>query len=190
MRLYDFMSQVFDYGTSDLEKLSEFLRQLTRLLPSEEAGGDVDVSGLELRRVRQIDQGKANISLSGDQDTPGLRGITGVGSGVSRQDPQQELLSEVVARINALFGADRRTHSRRSSTTTGSLLPRHPGNHDRRSGSGTRVLLTHPHRRLVTAERDVPMAAGPVGARYDTPGCRIAASARVKSAETNSTSAH
>ena len=34
------------------------------------------------------------------------RGITGVGSGVSRQDPQQALLSEVVARINALFGSE------------------------------------------------------------------------------------
>ncbi len=26
VRLYDFMSQVVDYGTSDLEKLAEFLR--------------------------------------------------------------------------------------------------------------------------------------------------------------------
>lgn len=106
VRLYDFMSQVVDYGTSDLEKLAEFLRQLTRLLPSDETGVDVDVSGLELRRVRQIDQGKAEIGLSGDQDTPGLRGITGVGSGVSHQDPQHELLSQVVARINALFGTE------------------------------------------------------------------------------------
>jgi type I restriction enzyme R subunit len=106
VRLYDFMSQVLDYGTSDLEKLAEFLRQLTRLLPSDEVGIDVDVSGLELRRVRQIDQGKADIGLSGDQATPGLRGITGIGSGVSRQDSQQALLSEVVARINALFGSE------------------------------------------------------------------------------------
>lgn len=106
VRLYDFMSQVVDYGTSDLEKLAEFLRQLSRLLPSDDPGADADVSGLELRRVRQIDQGKADIGLSGDQDTPGLRGITGVGSGVSRPDPQQVLLSEVVARINALFGAE------------------------------------------------------------------------------------
>ncbi len=106
VRLYDFMSQVVDYGTSDLEKLAEFLRQLTRLLAVDEPGADVDVSGLELRRVRQIDQGKADIGLSGDQPTPSLQGITGVGSGVSRQDPQQALLSEVVARINALFGSE------------------------------------------------------------------------------------
>jgi type I restriction enzyme R subunit len=106
VRLYDFMSQVVDYGTSDLEKLAEFLRQLTRILPGDDRGADVDVSGLELRRVRQIDQGKASIALSGDEDTPSLPGISGVGSHRSRQDPQHELLSEVVARINALFGSE------------------------------------------------------------------------------------
>lgn len=63
------------------------------------------MSGLELRRVRQIEQGKADIGLSGDQNTPGLSGITGVGSGV-RPDPQQELLSDIIARINSLFGAE------------------------------------------------------------------------------------
>lgn len=106
VRLYDFMSQVVDYATTDLEKLAEFLRQLARLLPSDDPGADADVSGLELRRVRQIDQGRADIGLSGDQTTPGLSGITGVGSGVARPDPQQELLSEVIARINSLFGAE------------------------------------------------------------------------------------
>lgn len=106
VRLYDFMSQVVDYGTSDLEKLAAFLRQLHRLLAVDKPGADVDISGLELRNVRQINQGKADIGLSGDQDTPSLAGITGVGSGVSRQDPQQELLSEVVSRINALFGSE------------------------------------------------------------------------------------
>lgn len=106
VRLYDFMSQSVDYGTTDLEKLAEFLRQLTRLLVTDEPGTDVDVSGLELRRVRQIDQGTADIALTGNQDTPALRGITGVGSGVARPDEQQELLSQVVERINALFGAE------------------------------------------------------------------------------------
>lgn len=106
VRLYDFMSQVVDYATSDLEKLAEFLRQLSRLLPGDEQTAGVDVSGLELRRVRQIDQGKADIGLSGDRETPSLLGITGVGSRASRLEPQQELLSDVVARINALFDAE------------------------------------------------------------------------------------
>lgn len=106
VRLYDFMSQVVDYGTSDLEKLAEFLRQLVRLLPTDGADPDADVSGLELRRVRQIDQGRVDIALLGDQETPSLQGITGLGSRVSRQDPQQALLSEVVSRINELFGSE------------------------------------------------------------------------------------
>ena len=106
VRLYDFMSQVVDFATSDLEKLAEYLRQLTRVLPSTDGATDVDVSGLEMRRVRQIDQGKADIGLTGDHITPALPGITGIGSHISRQDSQQELLSQVVARINSLFGAE------------------------------------------------------------------------------------
>src|SRR5699024_9180842 len=106
VRLYDFVSQGVDYGTSDREKLAEFLRQLVRLLPTDGADPDVDVSGLELRRVRQINQGRVDIAMLGDQETPSLQGITGLGSRVSRQDPQQALLSEVVSRINELFGAE------------------------------------------------------------------------------------
>lgn len=106
VRLYDFMSQVVDYGTSDLEKLAEFLRQLVHLLPTDGADLDVDVPGLQLRRVRQIDQGMADIALSGDQETPGLQGITGIGTRVSHQDPQQALLSEVVSKINELFSSE------------------------------------------------------------------------------------
>lgn len=66
----------------------------------------MDESGLELRQVRQDDRGKADIGLFGDLNTPELPAITGVGTHVSRQDPQQELLSEIVARINALLGAE------------------------------------------------------------------------------------
>jgi type I restriction enzyme R subunit len=103
VRLYDFMSQVVDYATTDLEKLAEFLRQLVRLLAVDDPRADVDLSGIVLKRVRQIDQGTADIALSGSQETPALKSITGVGSGVTREDPQQVLLSEVIAKINTLF---------------------------------------------------------------------------------------
>lgn len=105
VRLYDFMSQVLDYATTDLEKLAEFLRQLVRLLAVDDPRADVDLSGIVLKRVRHIDQGKAAIALSGDQETPGLRGVTGIGTAVAR-DPQQVLLSEVIAKINSLFGGE------------------------------------------------------------------------------------
>ena len=67
---------------------------------------DVDLSGIVLKRVRQIDQGTADIALSGSLETPALKGITGVGSGVTRDDPQQVLPSEVIAKINTLFGGE------------------------------------------------------------------------------------
>ncbi|MFD9749336.1 type I restriction endonuclease subunit R [[Kitasatospora] papulosa] len=105
VRLYDFMSQVVDYATTDLEKLAEFLRQLVRLLAVDDPHADVDLSGIVLKRVRHIDQGKAAIALSGDHETPGLRGITGIGTAVAR-DSQQVLLSEVIAKINSLFGGE------------------------------------------------------------------------------------
>jgi type I restriction enzyme, R subunit len=106
VRLYDFMSQVVDYATTDLEKLAEFLRQLVRLLAVDDLRADVDMSGIVLKRIRQIDQGKADIALSGSLETPALKGITGVGSGVTHDDPQQVLLSEVIAKVNTLFGGE------------------------------------------------------------------------------------
>ncbi|MET9397523.1 type I restriction endonuclease [Kitasatospora sp. NPDC002965] len=105
VRLYDHMSQVVDYATTDLEKLAEFLRQLVRLLAIDDPSADVDLSGIVLKQVRQIDQGKAAIALSGDHETPGMRGITGIGTAVAR-DSQQVLLSEVIAKINSLFGGE------------------------------------------------------------------------------------
>lgn len=105
VRLYDFMSQVVDFATTDLEKLAEFLRQLVRLLAVEDPHTEVDLSGINLKRVHQIDQGKANIGLSGDQNTPALKGSTGTGTGLAR-DTQAVLLSEVIAKINDLFGGE------------------------------------------------------------------------------------
>ena len=91
--------------TTDLEKLAEFLRQLVRLLAVDDPRADVDLSGIVLKRVRQIDQGTADIALSGNLETPTLKGITGVGSGVTPH-PTQVLLSEVIAKINTLFGGE------------------------------------------------------------------------------------
>ena len=41
---------VLGISPDPVEKLAEFLRQLSRLLPSDDPGADADVSGLELRR--------------------------------------------------------------------------------------------------------------------------------------------
>lgn len=104
VRMYDFMSQVIDYGDTDLEKLCVYLRQLVRVIDVDRVATDVDLSDLVLKRVKQIDRGKAPITL-GSVDAS-LPPISGAGSGGVNQDPQLVRLVEVIARINDLFGGE------------------------------------------------------------------------------------
>lgn len=104
VRMYDFMSQVIDYGDTDLEKLCAYLRQLVRVVDVDRVATEVDLSDLVLKRVKQIDRGKASITL-GSAEAP-LQAIAGVGSGGVNQNPQLVLLVDVIARINDLFGGE------------------------------------------------------------------------------------
>lgn len=103
VRMYDFLSQVVDYDSTDLVKLSVFLRQLVRVIETDRLDSDVDLSGVVLKRVRQIDKGTVDISLTGDAT---LKPVTGAGTGQVAADPQMVLLAEVIARINDLFGGE------------------------------------------------------------------------------------
>lgn len=104
VRMYDFLSQVVDYASTDLEKLSVFLRQLVRVIETDRLGSDVDLSDLTLKHVRQVDRGKTTIGLGGTDAT--LAPIGGAGTGKAVPDPELALLSEVIGRINDLFGGE------------------------------------------------------------------------------------
>jgi type I restriction enzyme, R subunit len=104
VRMYDFMSQVIDYADTDLEKLSVYLRQLVRVIETDRVTIEVDLSDLELKRMKQIDQGRASLNL-GTQDVA-LPVISGAGSGSVNANPQLVRLTEVVERINDLFGGE------------------------------------------------------------------------------------
>jgi hypothetical protein len=58
VRMYDFMSQVIDFGDSDLEKLCVYLRQLVRVIDVDRVATELDLSDLVLKRVKQVDRGK------------------------------------------------------------------------------------------------------------------------------------
>jgi type I restriction enzyme R subunit len=105
VRMYDFMSQVIDYASTDLEKLCVFLRQLIRVIETERLGSEVDLSDVVLKRIIQIDRGEANLALGSDEDAA-LSPISGAGSGSAQQDPQLVLLAELIAKINDLFGGE------------------------------------------------------------------------------------
>lgn len=103
VRLYDFMSQVVDYENTSVEKLSVFLRQFARVIETDRLTSVVDLSDVTLKRIKQIDRGKVDLSL-GDERT--LKPVSEAGSGMVNRDPQLVALADVISRINVLFAGE------------------------------------------------------------------------------------
>jgi len=100
-RLYSFLSQILDYGNTDIEKRAIFFR---RLLPLLEFGRDregIDLSGVKLTHHSLKAEAKRNL-LYGEGEAPKLTGMSDVGSG-ALQDKEKALLDEIIARVNDLF---------------------------------------------------------------------------------------
>ncbi len=111
VRLYDFMSQIVDYGSADLEKRSIFYRLFEKRLHDGTDKDDIDLSSLSLVAVRQVDKGQTDIDLGA---RVGLKGMTEAGSD-SMKDPKLVALQEVIDRLNDLFGAEEFTQSQPES---------------------------------------------------------------------------
>lgn len=76
VRLYDFMSQIIDYGDPGLEKKQIYLRELDRVIRPDNYTAPIDLSDVVLKHVKQIDRGRIDIGLGG---RVGLSGITAAG---------------------------------------------------------------------------------------------------------------
>jgi len=111
VRVYDFMSQIVDYGSADLEKRSIFHRLFEKRLHDGTDKDDIDLSSLSLVAVRQVDKGETDIDLGA---RVGLKGMTEAGSD-SKKDPKLVALQEVIDRLNDLFGAEEFTQSQPES---------------------------------------------------------------------------
>lgn len=103
IRLYTFLSQMFDYGNTDIEKRFLFFKYLVRLLNFGRERSIVDVSQLVLTHHTLKHLGKHPMILEGDADKidPG----TDAGSG-TLQEKQKALLREIIERVNDLFEGD------------------------------------------------------------------------------------
>ena len=101
VRVYDFMSQVIDYGDVELEKRAIFLRLLEREIRGTNYTAPIDLSDLLLKNVRAVDKGKTDLSLG--KDRIGVKGVTAAGSGAQR-DPKLVAMQAVIDRLNDLFG--------------------------------------------------------------------------------------
>jgi len=102
VRIYDFMSQVYDYSGTGLEKLSIFLRELTGWLTPLRRSEAVDLSQITLRRVKLIDLGIVSLSLGGGSK---LKPTSGAGSAIARE-PRLSPLADIVERMNTLFAGE------------------------------------------------------------------------------------
>lgn len=103
VRLYAFLSQVFDYGNTDIEKRCIFYRRLTPLLEFGRERETIDVSQITLSHHKLISRGPRSLSLGGEGEK--LPPITATGSG-SVQDREKALLAEIIAKVNDLFQGD------------------------------------------------------------------------------------
>ena len=102
VRLYDFMSQIIDYGDPYMEMLSIFLRLLEKVIADSSWAAEVDLSDVVLVGVKH-DKGTAvDISLTGDGE---LKGIGAAGTG-TRKEPKYVALQVVIDKMNDLFGAE------------------------------------------------------------------------------------
>lgn len=102
VRLYDFMSQIVNYGDPYLEELSIFLRLLDRVIAESSWTADVDLSDVVLVGVKHAKADAVDISLIGDGQ---LKGIGAAGSGM-RKEPKYVALQVVIDRMDDLFGAE------------------------------------------------------------------------------------
>lgn len=101
VRLYTFLSQVFDYGNTEVEKRAIFYRGLLRLLDFGREREGLDLSKLVLASHGLRDRGRQPMVLR-DGAAPKLEPVGAAGTGTV-QERQRAYLSEIIARVNELF---------------------------------------------------------------------------------------
>ncbi|WP_017933102.1 type I restriction endonuclease subunit R [Nocardioides sp. Iso805N] len=115
VRLYDFMSQIVDYGDPYMEMLSIFLRLLEKVIAESSWSAEVDLSDVVLVGVRHTKAVAVDIALVGDGE---LKGITAAGTG-ARKEPKYVALQVVIEKMNDLFGAETFAESQVREFVTG-----------------------------------------------------------------------
>ncbi len=101
LRLYSFLSQIIDYGNTEVEKRAMFYRRLLPLLAFGREREGVDLSGVKLTHHTLKDQGKRDLVYA-PGPAPKLPGVNEVGSG-GIHEKEKALLEEIIARVNDLF---------------------------------------------------------------------------------------
>jgi type I restriction enzyme R subunit len=102
MRVYTFLSQIFDYGNTAIEKRAIFFRRLLPLLEFGRERVGVDLSKVVLTHHKLKNQGKRTLPLGVGEPLPPM---TETGGG-QLQEKEKALLAEIIARVNTLFDGE------------------------------------------------------------------------------------
>ena len=109
-RYYEFMSQIVDYDSHDLEKLSLYARHLAPLLREKAPDDDpIDLSSVELSHYRLSKIKQQDLIMVKDGDG-GLYTGGNIGTGKPKSK-EEEWLSRIITRLNELFVTDGLTDS-------------------------------------------------------------------------------
>lgn len=101
VRLYSFLSQIFDYGNTDIEKRFLFYKRLIPLLEFGRERDTVDLSKVILTHHNLRSTGKQNLNLTLGEGIK-LKPMDAVGTG-SVQEKEKALLNEIIEKVNDLF---------------------------------------------------------------------------------------
>jgi len=105
VRAYDFLSQIINYETVDVEKWAMFCKVYRGVIRDDEPRDQIDTSGIILERYKLTPGAQVSLKLQAGQSGQ-LSGVTAVGSGGVRPK-KYGLLEDVLRRINDLFaGSD------------------------------------------------------------------------------------
>lgn len=101
VRLYAFLSQIFNYGNTDIEKRFLFYKRLIPLLEFGRERDTVDLSKVVLTHHSLRNTGRQPLSLN-HGEAPKLPPMDAVGSGAV-QEKEKAFLNEIIAKVNGLF---------------------------------------------------------------------------------------
>jgi type I restriction enzyme R subunit len=104
VRLYAFLSQIIDYGSTEVEKRAIFYKHLERLLDFGRERDQVDLSKLVLTH-HAITRKAPPAMVLNDGEVPLIPPVGDAGSGAV-QDKQKAMLAEIIAKMNELLDGD------------------------------------------------------------------------------------
>jgi type I restriction enzyme R subunit len=101
LRLYTFLSQIFDYGNTGIEKRAIFYKRLLPLLEFGREREDIDLSKVKLTHHALKERDRASMVLEA-REKPLLYPLNETGGG-SVQDKERARLDEIIEKVNTLF---------------------------------------------------------------------------------------